>query len=390
VRRLATVLAILSFGCNGVQIPPQLLDCRTRGCPPGQECKPTAKPAESALYSCRAVEPPKPEPPKSCATTTCPADRPRCVETMIHGNRSGPVETWTEVVMVECKQPYPLCDAARSRDCWHMTAPATTFSFRCWDGATDAAEPKACPAMPVPEPPKPKPEPKPDPGCDLREGDLVAVDPGRPAKLTEAVLAAEARIGPRPGTDPHVSLARLAAELRRDGYCAIAGIEAVFLRAEDGLVEEFHAVAFGTGDWIAGGRFKGVHREAAPSCPAPLPPRVAGDGITPAWKLKCHPHQPAGTIDCTPTTIAQEPFCRHIGMSPMADGTLRAGCPVRPDGHPDRPACEDFISGGGFRLEARGGAVCEHRDGNPLQFMVPQAGSCRLCSVDGTVCSDWF
>lgn len=121
----------------------------------------------------------------------------------------------------------------------------------------------------------------------------------------------------------------------------------------------------------------------ATTCPAqPCPDRSKG-----AWQLKCKVHG-RDKADCTPVTVRQEPFCRAIGMSPMADGTLRAGCPMRPDGHPERSAVEAWVTGG-TKLEARNGATCELVDGNPFQFW-QAGGNCRLCSADGLTCGEWM
>jgi len=74
-------------------------------------------------------------------------------------------------------------------------------------------------------------------------------------------------------------------------------------------------------------------------CPAPHPD-------TDRMKFKATEHN--GILDTTWVTVNQEPFCRAIGMSPMGDGTLRAGCPVRPEGgegSEERAACEAELCG---------------------------------------------
>jgi hypothetical protein len=58
-------------------------------------------------------------------------------------------------------------------------------------------------------------------------------------------------------------------------------------------------------------------------------------------KFKAVEHN--GILDTSWTTVNQEPYCREIGMSPMANGTPRAGCPVRPEGgegSEERAPCE--------------------------------------------------
>ena len=63
-------------------------------------------------------------------------------------------------------------------------------------------------------------------------------------------------------------------------------------------------------------------------CPAPHPDLAS---------MKFKTKEAGNHLDTTWTTVSQEPFCREIGLSPMADGTLRAGCPVRPECGPDDP-----------------------------------------------------
>jgi hypothetical protein len=76
---LALLLLLYSFGCAW-KVPPQLLDCRTLGCPADQECGPTAKPAELALYECHPKQPappePTPTPPPAPAPTPTPVPPP--------------------------------------------------------------------------------------------------------------------------------------------------------------------------------------------------------------------------------------------------------------------------------------------------------------------------
>jgi hypothetical protein len=65
-------------------------------------------------------------------------------------------------------------------------------------------------------------------------------------------------------------------------------------------------------------------------CGAPLPPPVS------RVKVKMHLVQPTHTVlDSTPLVGPDVVYCRAIGYT---DG--RSFCPVRPDGHPEREACE--------------------------------------------------
>jgi hypothetical protein len=252
------------------------------------------------------------------------------------------------------------------------------------------------------------------------ESDLGALPDPQPAKQLQAqVRRAIEELGDRTGIDPRQNLETLAAKLRSYGLCAIAGIEAVFVRRSDGLVEEYHAVYFGNGSWTDSnnGKFMGIHSDGggppappvdppAPppvvdyGCPAPRPDRVwtaetlpPGWGSNeigrPRWVINSKPH--GVWVDTTAVTNRNEPYCRAIGMSPMADGTLRAGCPMRPDGHAERVACERYVAEGDWVVVAEGGATCEANPDNSSMFRRTSAsGSCRLCNPAQTVCSEAY
>ena len=107
------------------------------------------------------------------------------------------------------------------------------------------------------------------------------------------------------------------------------------------------------------------------TCPLPHPNLLS-------MKFKCVEHN--GILDCTWITVSQEPFCREIGMSPMADGTPRAGCPVRPEGNPEREPCETELCSP--KWTCNGEPYPPYR-GNPAQ------SNCRghwktYCSVAGS------
>ena len=191
----------------------------------------------------------------------------------------------------------------------------------------------------------------------------------------------------------------------------MAGQEAVFVRRLDALWDEYHAVYFGTGALIPGGKWMAAHREPSgpppvtppppvASCPkAPCPARVWTAATLPdgwgqdmigkaAWEWSCHE---SGRLweDCTPIVVRQEPYCAAIGMSPMADGSLRAACPMRPDGHPEREAIEEWLLGGAPVPDSRNGANCTP-EGRPA-FAVPRGtNNCRLCDAAKQNCSGWY
>jgi hypothetical protein len=88
---------------------------------------------------------------------------------------------------------------------------------------------------------------------------------------------------------------------------------------------------------------------------SPRPLRAYEDG-RPHWKYNSHPHT-MGNVDSTPVVVNQLEFCQAIGMGEMG-GLPRASCPVRPDGHPDRVACEDYLREGPPTRDSRNGQDC--------------------------------
>lgn len=105
--------------------------------------------------------------------------------------------------------------------------------------------------------------PPPSSGCQIPPD-----GPGwLPVERVDSVMRAAVRqamdaLGEAPGPTPEASLDSLAAELVRRGFCAERQTDAVMVKRPDGLYEEHHAVAFGTGRWIATS-FRGVWRYEA-------------------------------------------------------------------------------------------------------------------------------
>lgn len=74
---------------------------------------------------------------------------------------------------------------------------------------------------------------------------------------------------------------------------------------------------------------------AASGCGAPYPPELG------KMKIVVHLRGPnAWTLDVTPLVGPDPAYCAEIGF---LDG--RAHCPVRPEGHPEREACETYLIG---------------------------------------------
>lgn len=131
-------------------------------------------------------------------------------------------------------------------------------------------------------------------------------------------------------------------------------------------------------------------------CPNPKPDRVWLEGeIPPGWdpnlvgkpRLQILSKMHTGDwVDTTLTTIRNLSYCEKIGMSPMANGVPRDVCPMRPDGHPERVACERYAAEGNWIVVSDDGLPCEQNAENSAQFRA-RGGHCRLCNPAKTVCS---
>lgn len=94
-------------------------------------------------------------------------------------------------------------------------------------------------------------------------------------------------------------------------------------------------------------------------------------------------------LDNTIVVTRNEPYCAATGQSPMANGVLRASCPMRLPGSgkdDEQVALERWLSGG-WRLD---GVGCVAHPTNPAMFELGH--DCRLCSVKtykgNPVCSE--
>jgi len=128
------------------------------------------------------------------------------------------------------------------------------------------------------------------------------------------------------------------------------------------------------------------------ACGAPAPPAVTQVNV------KVHGGQADRVLlDSTPLVGPDAVYCRQIGFT---DGRLF--CPVRPEGHPERAACEAALVGyaadtgragptwsaNGKGCEgADGGASCLNHPDNQFQAFAYGAGRFRACAASG-VCGE--
>jgi hypothetical protein len=74
----------------------------------------------------------------------------------------------------------------------------------------------------------------------------------------------------------------------------------------------------------------------------------------------------------------------------MGDGTLRASCPMRKDGDPEREVVENWLLDGGPVRDSKDGGDCTpNNTTNPYAFLM-RGGNCRNCDTLKKVCTDWY
>jgi hypothetical protein len=273
------------------------------------------------------------------------------------------------------------------------------------------------PPDPDPDPdPDPEPEPTPTPECDFpqgipdREFTKLPVS-SKHAKVVNEVIAeiTGCSVGSRcmHGKSPQEFMQLVVAALRERGivdadgkpteenFCAgqhITGHTDEIAVSVDcrAVWEGYHITTYGprpTVVWSPGSRRPAYQIPPSycvdntdppppvqPDCPDPIP-----DKSRLSFKINCGPR---GNCDATAVVTRSCKFCADIGLGEY-EGKIRCGCPVRPDGHPERSACEQFVVGGDPRW------FCDDQEieskANPYKARCN--GVVRLCNSDLTVCS---
>jgi len=153
----------------------------------------------------------------------------------------------------------------------------------------------------------------------------------------------------QPGADEarHWLYAAVVARLRADGYCVMAfGVDQLVIGANAERVKGYHLVNHGGGDvhyWPP--RYEGDLEVRAPApvptpsstCGEPTPPEIGRMRVTASVRPTG-----AGDVwfgDVTPKVRGRE-FCASIGSPDVF-------CSPRPEGHPERAACDRAIVGAG-------------------------------------------
>ena len=131
--------------------------------------------------------------------------------------------------------------------------------------------------------------------------------------------------------------------------------------------------------------------EGSGECGSPLPPELSQINV------KIHQRgNEAWILDSTPLVGPDTAYCAKIGFT---DG--RSFCPVRPEGNPERVACELYVTGratdtgrpGPTWSSPSGGPCtgrasgCENTADNQYQLRIFQGGVFRACGRNG-VCGE--
>jgi hypothetical protein len=130
--------------------------------------------------------------------------------------------------------------------------------------------------------------------------------------------------------------------------------------------------------------------EGSGACGSPLPPELS------ALKVKVHLRgTESWTLDSTPLVGPDAAYCAKIGFT---DG--RSVCSVRPEGNPEREACELYVTGRaadtgrpgptwtfGGRFCTGRSSGCENSAENQYQLRVFQGGVFKACGQNG-VCGE--
>jgi hypothetical protein len=289
-------------------------------------------------------------------------------------------------------------------------APAPTPTPSPTVAPTPTPLPTATPTpapTPVPTPtPTPVPTPTPLAGCSI-DGDPGPEIPGYRPALGNQVNAAMESLRPDCGAGSRCVLqegrqawqARVIAELRRRGLCAGQHApETDEIAVSTGLAaprEGWHVYAGsdagpGTVVWSPGAARPTYEAPGGPPPPAgcspPAVPKVA------MWGL----HYQNKWCDATPkfsngdtATWTGQPVTRYCTAIGMPDRTY---CPARPEGDPERRACEGVGIGGYAaavpKWQCQDGADPEVNPANPFQARCPASSDwIEVCATDGTSCT---
>jgi len=290
----------------------------------------------------------------------------------------------------------------------------------CGDGSPSTSTPPTTVA--------PQPTPTPSTGgggvgassCPFGKGSASAVcDRESPALLQDVEGAIDRVIKARPEIfdltreaapktrayyvlDQEAYLQALITELQAGGLCAeqdYDGGEMISVKDSPDFSEDFDVLLSDGFIRRGGGAYRQTCNPASfPVDPSPnWPPRGSGCAKPyppPVTRFNVKEHLKSGdvtTIDSTPLVGPDAAYCAAVGYT---DG--RAICPVRPEGYPDREACEAWRVGEAsdtgrvgptwtYEGEPCTGPEvgCENHPGNQFQVLGYKLGRYQACATNG-------
>jgi hypothetical protein len=432
MKRIILVLALCALGvaltaCNGVNpnVDPTLCPNLRAGvdaaCAAGASQTCTAATLAYSAAGCGVYVPPTPTPPKNCSELKCPPtgapEKTACAETP-EGPAcyAPPISVCPEACPegFECKDPKIGCVAKPPVP---SVCPTCPTGYHCTDPAVGCVKDPVVP---------PVGEYLDDTKLTAKEGDngkqtwqitwnaLTAVKAAHPEVFTPDQSGVEkddipGNIGKVYGF-MRVELAKIGVDGGQSKGAGPGGqvSDCIFVqRKGSNEYEEVHLFEYGGGKHgTSSSAIKGVYIYTGVSpvpgptppgpvvdkcpfepCPArewtaeTLPPGWGEDQIgKPAYQFNSKPHT-MQNCDSTPLIVRQCGFCNEVMNDPA-----RCSCPVRPDGHPQRVAVENWLLYGGPVRISRNGADCTpNNTDNPFAYL--NSPDCKLCNTTGTVCT---
>jgi hypothetical protein len=129
--------------------------------------------------------------------------------------------------------------------------------------------------------------------------------------------------------------------------------------------------------------------EGAGECGSPIPPALSRLNVKVHLKL-----ENSWVLDSTPLVGPDAAYCAKIGFPD------RSVCPVRPEGHPERSACELYVTGRALDTGRPGptwyrgsnfctgpASGCSNHDENQYLLLVHTSGTYRACARNG-ICGE--
>jgi hypothetical protein len=318
------------------------------GCvPDGTACGPYVPPAK----------------PTSCKPNPCPADKPRCRETIVHGNRSGDPSTWTEGVMVECLRPAPV--EPDTQGCLLAGQPSTPLpGYAMEHGETVSQAIREITGQ---------------------DGGRIVVAQGRQAFQAAVIQALRAKglcAGQHAPDSDEIAVAT-AWDAKRstpwEAYHVYAGPE-----AGPGTAVLYPQA--GRDAWMPPVPPRPVKPPVESACGEPVPPPLG------KIKLECRPGRDGVTV-CDSTPLVYSPggtYCASVGSFNDDGITGRLFCSPRPEGHPQRLACEQLILGAPAPVFVWSGPASQfNMRANPFAAeFTTGAGTLVACNADHSICSE--